>query len=111
MPRPIVVLAEPMYHPAGETLLRQQCEVEVLHSPTPAQLGAAATRAHAIAARYPQRVDETVLASARHLVVVACSGRGTDAVDIVAATRRSVAVVNNPGFGTQPVSEAAIALV
>ena len=37
---PIVVLAEPMYHPAGEALLRRQCEVEVLHSPTPAQSSA-----------------------------------------------------------------------
>ncbi len=111
MPRPIVVLAEPMYHPAGEALLRRQCEVEVLHSPTPAQLAAAAAQAHAIAARYPQRVDETMLAAARHVVVVACSGRGTDAVDIVAATRHGVAVVNNPGFGTRPVSEAAMALM
>lgn len=111
MPRPIVVLAEPMYHPAGETLLRRHCEVEVLHAPTPAELRAAAARVHALAARYPQRIDEAVLAAATGLVVVACSGRGTDAVDIAAATRRGVAVVNNPGFGTRPVSEAALALM
>jgi len=111
MPRPSVVLAEPMYHPAGEALLRQHCEVEVLHSPTAARLAAAAAAAHAIAARYPHRVDDALLSGAAHVVVVACSGRGTDAIDIEAATRRGVAVVNNPGFGLRPVSEAALALM
>jgi phosphoglycerate dehydrogenase-like enzyme len=45
------------------------------------------------------------------VVIVASSGRGTDAIDIEAATRRGVAVVNNPGFGPRPVSEAAMALM
>lgn len=111
MPRPLVLLAEPMYHPAGEALLRAHCEVRTLHSPTATQLAAAAAEAHAIAARYPHRVDDALLACAPRLVVVACSGRGTDAIDIEAATRRGVAVVNNPGFGSRPVSEAAIAMM
>jgi len=111
MPRPLVVLAEPMYHPAGEEMLRQHCEVQVLHSPTPGMFVAAAATAHALAARYPHRVNDALLAGAPDVVVVACSGRGTDAIDIEAATRRGVAVVNNPGFGLRPVSEAAIALM
>lgn len=111
MNRPIVVLAEPMYHPAGEELLRRHCDVRVMHSPTAAEVAAAVGPAHAIVARYPQRVDDAVLAAAPGVVIVACSGRGTDAIDIEAATRRSVAVVNNPGFGPRPVSEAAFALI
>jgi D-3-phosphoglycerate dehydrogenase/microcystin synthetase protein McyI len=111
MPRPLVVLAEPMYHPAGEELLRRHCEVLVLHSPTATRFAAAAAAAHAVAARYPHRVDEALLAAAPQVMIVACSGRGTDAIDIQAATRRGIAVVNNPGFGLRPVSEAAIALM
>ncbi len=111
MARPIVVLAEPMYHPAGEALLRELCEVRVLRGPIPEMVIEAARDAHALCARYPQRVDEAVLATAPHLIVAACSGRGTDAIDIAAATRYGVAVVNNPGFGMRPVSETAIALI
>ncbi|MGD9944232.1 MAG: hydroxyacid dehydrogenase [Burkholderiaceae bacterium] len=106
-----VVLAEPMYHDAGEILLRGRCELTVLHSPSAADIVAAAAGAHALCARYPHRVDERVLAAAPDLVVVACSGRGTDAIDIDAATRHGVAVVNNPGFGLRPVSESAIAMM
>jgi D-3-phosphoglycerate dehydrogenase/microcystin synthetase protein McyI len=111
MVRPVVVLAEPMYHPAGEELLRRTCEVRVLRSATRAELERSAAPAHAIAARYPQTVDDALLAAAPHVVIVASSGRGTDAIDIEAATRRGVAVVNNPGFGPRPVSEAAMALI
>lgn len=109
--RPVVVLAEPMYHPAGEELLRRHCEVRVLHAPAAAAIAAAAAEAHALVARYPHRVDDALLSAAPGLVIVACSGRGTDAIDVAAATRRGVAVVNNPGFGMRPVSEAAIALM
>jgi D-3-phosphoglycerate dehydrogenase len=109
--RPVVVLAEPLYHPAGESLLRNACEVLTLHGPSRAEFVAAIPRAHAIAARYPQRVDDEVLAAAPNVVIVASSGRGTDAIDVEAATRRGVAVVNNPGLGTRPVSEAAMALM
>ena len=111
MARPHVLLAEPLYHPAGEELLRQHCEVRILHSPTPGEIIEAAATAHALAARYPHRVDEALLSAATRLVIVACSGRGTDSIDIEAATRHGVAVVNNPGFGQRPVSEAAVALM
>ncbi|HMS79142.1 MAG TPA: hydroxyacid dehydrogenase [Burkholderiaceae bacterium] len=110
--RPRVVLLEPMYHPAGMDALRGPCELVVLEHPVdPATLEAALAGAHALAPRYPHRVDDALLARAPKLVVVACSGRGTDAVDLEAATRRGVAVVNNPGFGRRPVSETAIALM
>lgn len=111
MTQPTVVLAGSLYHPAGEETLRRHCEVRELPAPSGAELLAAVPPARAIAARYPHRVDAAVFAAAPRLVVVACSGRGTDAVDIAAATRHGVAVVNNPGFGERPVSEAAIAML
>lgn len=111
MRAPVVVLAERLYHPAGEALLERHARVRVLESPTPAAIAGACADAHALIARYPHRVDAALLDAAPGLVIVACSGRGTDAVDVAAASERGVAVVNNPGFGRRPVSETAIAMI
>ncbi|MFZ4757115.1 MAG: NAD(P)-dependent oxidoreductase [Burkholderiaceae bacterium] len=111
MTLPVVVLAEPLYHPAGEDLLRRHANVRCLVGPTAGQVREACADADALIARYPHRVDAALLDAAPRLVVVACSGRGTDAIDVEAATARGVAVVNNPGFGRRPVSEAAIASI
>ena len=48
MARPKVVLLEPLYHPAGESLLRAHCEVEVLRAPSAAAAIAAAADADAL---------------------------------------------------------------
>lgn len=111
MPRPVVVLAEHLYHPAGEALLQRHATVRCLEGPTRESLAYACGDAHALIARYPHRVDAGLLDRAPGLVVVACSGRGTDAIDVDAATERGVAVVNNPGFGRRPVSESALAMI
>jgi phosphoglycerate dehydrogenase-like enzyme len=111
VPRPLVVLAQRLYHPAGEALLERHARLRVLESPTPAEVARACADAHALIARYPNRVDAALLDAAPGLVIVACSGRGTDAVDVAAASARGVAAVNNPGFGRRPVSEAAIGMI
>jgi D-3-phosphoglycerate dehydrogenase/microcystin synthetase protein McyI len=97
-----------MYDPAGEAILRAACDVRVLTKPAREEVLAAAADAHALCSRYPHRTDAAVIAAAPDLVIVASSGRGTDAIDLAAATARGVAVVNNPGFGPIPVSEQAI---
>ena len=108
MGRPKVLLIEPMYHGAGEELLRASCDLTVLVAPRRDQILGAAPGANAICARYPHMMDETVFALATRLVICASSGRGTDAIDLDAATRHGIAVVNNPGFGPIPVSEQAV---
>jgi phosphoglycerate dehydrogenase-like enzyme len=109
--KPRVLLVEPLYDESGEILLRQHASVELLRKPAREVLVAAAAQAHGISARYPNRLDEEVIGAAKDLVVIAASGRGTDAIDIEAATRHGVAVVNNPGFGRVPVSEHALGLL
>lgn len=103
-----VLLIDPLYHPGGEALLREHAEVELLVLPERAAVLAAARRAHGICGRYPNKVDAEVIAAATDLLVICTSGRGTDAVDIAAATAHGVSVVNNPGFGKVPVSEHAM---
>lgn len=103
-----VLLIDPLYHPGGEAHLREHAAVELLVQPERAAVLAAARGAHGICGRYPNKVDAAVIEAAEDLLVICSSGRGTDAVDIAAATERGVTVVNNPGFGKVPVSEHAL---
>ena len=109
--RPTVVLVGEIYHADADKLLRAEAEVLALDRPAPAEIAAALAGAHAAIVRYPHRIDAAVLAGAGKLAVVASSGRGTDSIDVAACTAHGVAVVNNPGLGTIPVSEHAIAMM
>lgn len=109
--RPRVVLLDPMYGANGEVHLRANAEVDLVDGANRAAVMAAMARANGVCPRYPNRVDAEMIAAAPDLVIIATSGRGTDAIDIAAATRHGVAVVNNPGFGKLPVSEHAVGLL
>lgn len=109
-PHPVVLIGR-MYHPDGESRLREQVPLEVLEQPTPDAIAAALRAAHGAFVRYPNRLPAAALATAPHLRVIATSGRGTDAIDLAAASAQGVAVVNNPAFGTVPVAEHAVAVM
>jgi D-3-phosphoglycerate dehydrogenase/microcystin synthetase protein McyI len=106
-----VVLVGGIYHADAGAVLRARADVVALDDPAPAEIAAALAAAHAAIVRYPHRIDAAALAGAHELVVVASSGRGTDSIDVAACSARGVAVVNNPGLGTIPVSEHAVALM
>ncbi|MEO9902598.1 NAD(P)-dependent oxidoreductase [Nisaea sp.] len=108
---PKVLLIGHLYHPDGETHLAARADLTVLPAPTREELLEAAKTAQAISPRYPHRADSDVIEAAEDLVIIHTSGRGTDAVDVEAATRRGVIVCNNPGFGRIPVSEHALFLM
>jgi D-3-phosphoglycerate dehydrogenase/microcystin synthetase protein McyI len=103
-----VVLIGRMYHPDAEARLRAEVPVEVLERPTPEGIAGALREAGGAFVRYPNKLPGEALAGARHLRIISTSGRGTDAVDIAAASARGIAVVNNPAFGTVPVAEHAV---
>lgn len=109
--RPLVVLIGHMYNPEGEKLLAQHIEFSVLADPTPGEVLEAVRPAQAVVVRYPYRMTAEAVREARGLVVIGSSGRGTDAIDVAAATEAGVAVFNNPGLGARPVSEHAIGLM
>ena len=106
-----MVLVGGIYHTDADKLLRTNTDVVALERPSSEQIAAALADADGAIVRYPYRIDDKVLAGAKRLVAVASSGRGTDSIDVPACTRHGVVVVNNPGFGTVPVSEHAIALM
>lgn len=109
--QPVVALLGAIYHADAEKLLRSHARVLSLPDPTPAEVRDALAQAHGAVVRYPIQVNPAVLADARRLAVVASSGRGTDSIDVRACTERGIAVVNNPGLGTGPVSEHAVAMM
>lgn len=107
---PVVLLGR-MYHPEGEQRLRAALALEVLEQPTPEQVNAALRRASGVFVRYPNRLRAEAIAGAEHLRIISSSGRGTDAIDLEAATARGIPVVNQPAFGIVPVTEHTIGVM
>lgn len=58
-----------------------------------------------------QRVTESILRVSKRLRVVAIHGVGVDHVDVAAATRLAIPVVNTPGSNANAVAEMAIAFI
>ena len=66
---------------------------------------------HGLAIRSTTTVTEEVLASAKQLKVIGRAGVGVDNIDIQAATKRGVVVMNAPGGNTITTAEHTISLM
>jgi len=86
-------------------------QVDVQLSLTPAELVDAVAGAAALVIRSATRVTAEVLDAGRDLVAVGRAGVGLDNVDIEAATRRGVMVVNAPESNIVSAAEHAVALM
>jgi len=58
-----------------------------------------------------ERVTESILGEGKGLQVIVKHGAGVDNIDVAAATRRGVAVVNLPGLNADAVADLTVALV
>src|SRR5947209_4312723 len=67
--------------------------------------------ADALIVRSAVQVDAAVLAHAEHLRVVGRAGVGVDNIDLEAATKRGIAVMNTPGANAVAVAEHTVALM
>ncbi len=67
--------------------------------------------AHALIVRSETRVTADLLTHAPHLRVIARAGAGVDNIDVHAATKRGIAVMNAPGANTVSAAEHAIGLL
>ena len=98
--------------PSGlEAMAAAGHEVDVRLGLTPEQLIEALQGANALVVRSATKVTETVLEAGRDLQVVGRAGVGLDNVDVEAATRLGVMVVNAPESNIVSAAEHAIALL
>ncbi|MDQ4132157.1 MAG: phosphoglycerate dehydrogenase [Actinomycetota bacterium] len=86
-------------------------DVDVRLGLSPAELLAAMPGVHALIIRSETKVTGEVLAAALDLVVVGRAGIGLDNVDVAAATRQGVMVVNAPQSNVVSAAEHAMALL
>jgi D-3-phosphoglycerate dehydrogenase len=97
---------------AGLELLQRSPELEIVSTVgAPERLKGEMEAAHALIVRSETQVTEDLMAAAPQLVLVARAGIGVDNIDVDAATRRGVAVVNAPGANTVSAAEQTFALL
>ena len=95
----------------GLSLLRKTLDVEERKGLTPEQLIEVIPEYDALLVRSETKVTATLLAAAKKLKVVARAGVGVDNVDVPAATRLGIVVVNSPSGNIQAAAEHTVALL
>src|SRR5574341_31608 len=105
-----VLIAEPLAE-AGIELLRRRHDVDVRTGLSPEELLTAVADAEALVVRSATRVTAEVLAAAPRLRVIGRAGIGLDNVDVAAATKQGVMVVNAPQSNVVSAAEHTIALL
>ncbi len=98
---------------AGLRLLAGTPEIQVVNvaGKPQAELERTLGGAHALIVRSETRVTADLLTRAPHLRVIARAGTGVDNIDVHAATRRGIAVMNAPGANTVSAAEHALGLL
>src|SRR5205814_73919 len=99
--------------PEGLARLREQPELEIEARPglSPAELRDAVRGFHALIIRSGTKVTADVLARADALRVIGRAGIGVDNVDVDAATKKGIVVMNTPGGSNVTTAEHAITLL
>ncbi|KND42768.1 MULTISPECIES: phosphoglycerate dehydrogenase [Streptomyces] len=109
-PKPTVVIAEEL-SPATVDALGPDFEIRHCNGADRAELIPAIADADAILVRSATKVDAAAIAAARKLKVVARAGVGLDNVDVSAATKAGVMVVNAPTSNIVTAAELACGLL
>jgi D-3-phosphoglycerate dehydrogenase len=107
---PVVLIAEQLA-PAAIDVLAYEFDVRHVDGTDRTALLAALGDADAVIVRSATQIDAEAIAAAPRLTVVARAGVGLDNVDVAAATRRGVMVVNAPTSNIVSAAEQAIALL
>lgn len=107
------VLISDNLHKAGVAILEQHPNIEVDFRPglSPEELKEAIKDADALAIRSATKVTAELIQHAPLLKVIGRAGTGLDNVDIAAASRRGIVVMNTPGGNTITTAEHAISLM
>jgi len=109
--RPVVLVADELDREGVEILERAGLEARVRPGLSPADLAAAVADVDGILVRSAAQVTAEVLAAAPRLRAVGRAGIGVDNIDVAAASRRGVLVMNTPLANATTTAELAIAHV
>ena len=105
-----VVVAEKISSSAID-LLREPRWIVVTPDQMEGRLAAQLESADALIVRSAVQVDAELLANARKLRVIGRAGVGVDNIDLDAATRKGIAVMNTPGANAVAVAEHTLAIM
>ena len=106
-----VVIAEKVAANAVQLLKDEADWTVITHDQLPDGLPAALKDADALIVRSAVDVNAQVLRSAQKLRVIGRAGVGVDNIDLEAATKAGIAVMNTPGANAVAVAEHTIALM
>lgn len=105
------VLVSDKLSAAGLAKLRESCEVDEKVGLSEAELAAAISGYDALVVRSASKVTRKVIEAGRRLRVIGRAGIGVDNVDVEAATRRGIVVMNTPTGNAVTTAEHALALL
>jgi D-3-phosphoglycerate dehydrogenase len=106
-----IVIAEEIAEAGLERLRTAGFHVDIQLEKSPAELHAVLAGAHALIVRSATMVDAAMLKAGSQLVVVARAGVGLDNIDVEAATKQGVMVVNAPQSNVLSAAEHTMALI
>jgi len=105
-----ILVAEPLGK-EGLERLQAEHEVEVKTGLSPEELRAAVADVDALVVRSQVQADASVIAAGTRLKVIGRAGVGVDNIDVDAATRAGITVVNAPNGNTLAAAELTMALM
>ena len=100
MAKPKVLISDELSPRAVEIFSERGCDVDFKPGLKPAELRAIVGNYDGLAIRSATKVTEKLINAATNLKVVGRAGIGVDNVDIPAASRKGIIVMNTP-FGTR----------
>ena len=108
----VILVTDPLAEDGLEVLAADPAlEVRVKTGLDPDALCREMAEAHALLVRSGTQVTEAVLEAAPRLKVIGRAGTGVDNIDVPAATRRGVVVMNTPGGNSVAAAEHTFALL
>ncbi|MBI4674421.1 MAG: phosphoglycerate dehydrogenase [Chloroflexi bacterium] len=105
-----LLVAEPLGK-EGLELLQQHVHVDVRLKSSRDELTARLPDYHALIVRSATQVNEQLLDAGKNLIVVGRAGVGVDNIDVEAATKRGITVVNAPTTNIVAAAEHALAIL
>nr|MBC7245541.1 phosphoglycerate dehydrogenase [Chloroflexota bacterium] len=105
-----ILVTEPLAE-EGLRLLREQAQVDMKLGLTTSELAQVIAPYEALIVRSNTQITEKVIAAASSLRAIGRAGTGVDNIDLPAATRRGIVVVNAPYGNTVAVAEHTLAML